>query len=324
MGQKDDVTKQYMKDNSRFADVFNYYVYGGKPVIQEEKLVEQDSTELLAFIDGDGNDIMKQEYRDVLKRCIIKYDSNAYYILFGIENQSNVHYAMPVKNALYDILNYAEQVLRKGKEHRETKDLRGAEFLAGFSKTDKLVPVITLTILWNSGSWDGPRSLHEMLEVPDERLLKFIPNYALNLIVPDEITDFEQFTTELGCVLEFLNTKNSVSKTKELLTTKRDRFSHLDWESAQLLNKCANLNLGILENESNAEGGFDMCKAFEDYGSEREAAGEARGTAKAKQEMSLNIYKAMPEVSIAKIAEMAGTTVDIVTGWILGAGLPLR
>lgn len=166
--------------------------------------------------------------------------------------------------------------------------------------------------------------MYEMLEVPDERLLKFIPNYTLNLIVPDEITDFEQLTTEVGCVLEFLNTKNNLGKTKELLTTKRDRFSHLDWESAKLLNKCANLNLGILENGSNVEGGFDMCKTFEDYGAEREAEGRTEGRETGKQEMSLNIYKAMPEVSIAKIAEMVETTVDIVTGWILGAGLPLR
>ena len=40
-----------------------------------------------------------------------------------------------------------------------------------------------------------------------------------------------------------------------------------------------------------------------------------------KKEMSLQIYKNMLEVSISKIAEMAGTTVDIVKGWILGAGM---
>ena len=320
MGQIDSITKQYMSDNSRFADAFNYLIYDGKPIIQGDELTEQDTTELLAFLDEDGNLITKQEFRDVLKQCVIKYDTTAYYILLGIENQSNVHYAMPVKNALYDVLNYAEQVARKTKEHRKRRDLKREEFLSGFSKKDKLLPVITLTILWDSVSWDGARSLHEMLDVSDAKLLKFIPDYRLNLITPEEIKDFEQFQTELGCVLEFLNTKNSVAKTKALLEAKKVRFSHLDLESAQLLNVCANLKLEIPEKERVLKGGFDMCKAFEDY----KAEGKTEGKTEGKREMSLQIYKNMPEVSVSKIAEMAGTTVDVVKGWILGAGMQLR
>lgn len=33
MNNKDAVTKEYMQDNDVFADVFNYYLYGGKSVI---------------------------------------------------------------------------------------------------------------------------------------------------------------------------------------------------------------------------------------------------------------------------------------------------
>ena len=43
--------------------------------------------------------------------------------------------------------------------------MSGAEFLSGLAKDDKLVPVITLTIYWNTGNWDGARSLHEMLNI---------------------------------------------------------------------------------------------------------------------------------------------------------------
>ena len=63
-----------------------------------------------------------------------------------------------------------------------------------------------------------------------------------------------------------------------------------------------------------------MCKAFEDY----KAEGKTEGKTEGKREMSLQIYKNMPEVSVSKIAEMAGTTVDVVKGWILGAGMQLR
>lgn len=60
MGQIDSITKQYMSDNSRFADAFNYLIYDGKPIIQGDELTEQDMAELLAFLDEDGNLITKQ------------------------------------------------------------------------------------------------------------------------------------------------------------------------------------------------------------------------------------------------------------------------
>lgn len=37
------------------------------------------------------------------------------YLILGIENQSDVHYAMPVKNLIYDALNYGQQISQKNK-----------------------------------------------------------------------------------------------------------------------------------------------------------------------------------------------------------------
>lgn len=75
---------------------------------------------------------------------------------------------MPVRNALYDAINYAAQVEAAAKKHRREHDTgtRG-EFLSGFKKTDRLIPVINLTIYWNDGAWDAPRCLREMMELPD-------------------------------------------------------------------------------------------------------------------------------------------------------------
>lgn len=72
------------------------------------------------------------------------------FLLLGIENQSEVHCAMPVRNLLYDALNYGHQVSEIASEHRKEKDLRDAEFLSGFSKEDKIIPVITLTVYFGS------------------------------------------------------------------------------------------------------------------------------------------------------------------------------
>ena len=41
------------------------------------------------------------------------------YVLYGVENQSEIHYAMAVKNNLYDALEYAGQVEEAAKSHRK-------------------------------------------------------------------------------------------------------------------------------------------------------------------------------------------------------------
>ena len=46
MGTADIVTKEYMRENTVFADAFNYLIYNGKKVIDPAKLKEIDPTEI--------------------------------------------------------------------------------------------------------------------------------------------------------------------------------------------------------------------------------------------------------------------------------------
>ena len=46
MGLADTVTKAYMKENTVFADAFNYLIYGGKAVVNPAQLQELDTTEI--------------------------------------------------------------------------------------------------------------------------------------------------------------------------------------------------------------------------------------------------------------------------------------
>ena len=46
MGLADTVTKAYMKENTVFADAFNYLIYGGKTVVNPTQLKELDTTEI--------------------------------------------------------------------------------------------------------------------------------------------------------------------------------------------------------------------------------------------------------------------------------------
>ena len=46
MGLADTVTKAYMKDNSVFADAFNYLIYGGEAVVDPKQLQELDTMKM--------------------------------------------------------------------------------------------------------------------------------------------------------------------------------------------------------------------------------------------------------------------------------------
>ena len=92
------------------ADSFNYYLFDGKQVIQSDKLQVLDPTEM-ALIPKDTTVENVEKIRDVLKQCVLMADDKATYLMLGIENQTDVHYALPVKNMIYDALNYGKQVL---------------------------------------------------------------------------------------------------------------------------------------------------------------------------------------------------------------------
>ena len=183
IGAADTVTKAYIRKNEVFADAFNYFMYDGRQKIQPEQLRELDSTEIAILLnEKDTKDKtnkekeaseqkMVQKYRDLLKTATIMEDGEATYVLLGIENQTEVHYAMPVRNMLYDAMQYNQQVTEIAEKHKGKKGgkrqqkISTGEFLSGFYKNNKLIPVITLVLFFNPGEWDGPRSLFDMLDI---------------------------------------------------------------------------------------------------------------------------------------------------------------
>ena len=49
MGAKDTKAKQFLFNNERFADIFNYYLFDGRQVIRPEDLEERDTAEVLSL-----------------------------------------------------------------------------------------------------------------------------------------------------------------------------------------------------------------------------------------------------------------------------------
>ena len=125
VGNTDVVTKNYMRQNTVFADACNYLIYGGRNIVDPEKLTELDPTELGVVFERDSSvhDMDKpetiQKYRDILKSAVIMQDDRAAYLILGIENQTDIHYAMPVRNMIYDALQYGKQVDETSRKNRK-------------------------------------------------------------------------------------------------------------------------------------------------------------------------------------------------------------
>lgn len=176
-----------------------------------------------------------QKYRDLLKLYAAMQDGQAIYLVLELELQTRIHYSMPVRGMLYDALNYSQQVTEAAASYRKNSTSQSnEEFLSGFHKGDRLMPVITLTLCLSAEPWDAPTSLHEMLSVTDERLLKFVPDYKLNLLTPAQIAeeDFGKFRTGLGAVMQFAKHRNDQDVNWR---AGNKRFEEMDRETADLI-----------------------------------------------------------------------------------------
>ncbi|MBQ9365554.1 MAG: hypothetical protein IJT82_07245 [Schwartzia sp.] len=309
MGAIDTEAKAYLSSPERVADAFNYLMYGGRDIIKPEELSPMDTT-AVALPYGNGKRQPLQKVRDVLKLYSAMKGSQAYYLILGIEIQNAVHLAMPVRNMLYDAMSYAQQVSDIAAAHRKAGDkLDGEEFLAGITKDDLLMPVITLVISLSSEKWDGATSLHDMLSVKDKGVLSFVPDYKLNLITPADMTeaDFDKFRTELGIVLDCI--KHKQDKDMNWMKSK-EKFTSVTRNTASFIKTVTGFNIS-LEGEGDV---VDMWNAWENSINQArmdgEAIGENRGIQAGRNEGELNMMTAIRMMkenkSFSEIGEKTG------------------
>ena len=134
MGRKDTLSTEYLSDNARFADICNYCLFDGQDVIQAEDLREMDTKEFLelAGLSGKGQQI--QRIRDILKGAVIRSTGDCTYLILGVENQTEIHYAMPVRGMIYDGINYGSQVNEISRRHRKAHNLNSPADITDFEK----------------------------------------------------------------------------------------------------------------------------------------------------------------------------------------------
>ncbi len=259
MGELDSVTKQYVCNNEVFADAFNFLF--GQKIVDKDKLEPLSESEIeIYFKDGKQSDI--QITRDVLKKACLMRDGKMAYAILGIENQSLVNYAMPIRILAYNAIHYYGMLSELASRNRKNKVLkRGSEFISGIKKDDKVLPVITLVIYYGSEPWDGAKCLHNMLDI-EEWQKPFIPNHKINLIEPYALTndDIEAFESSLKVVMMVARDMSDKTRLKNTVNLKKELFENIDMSSKYVIEKLTNIKLPKDEGRET----YNMCKAIED------------------------------------------------------------
>lgn len=285
MGKIDIITKEYMENPVVFADAFNQFLYHGEQKIDPALLTELDTTGIVVPYGASGASVPEQKYRDVLKLLYAMTDGKTAYCVMGIENQAEIHYALPVRNGVYDFLQLSRQVSKAASSHRQAmkKEKSGqpenpqrkaaptdGEFLSGFWKTDRLIPVVTLVLYFGSGKWDAPLSLREMYSDVDDAILAHAPDYHVNLIVPEEMSDKEinQFHSNLREVMLYIKYARDKGKLRQIIG-QDPKFQSLERQAADVINAVTESEFKYPE----GKGEVNMCLAIQEMRIESEMKG---------------------------------------------------
>ena len=272
MNKLDTLTKNYLNNNARFAELFNVFVFK-KNLINPDELYDQDSSQIQMDID---KSVFNKKYRDNIKLLKCMTNNRINLMLLSVENQSSVNYAMPVRVMEYDGISYNKQVQNISKKAIEEK-VEKYQIVHGIPKGTILAPVITLVIYWSPDKWDGPRDLFGLLDkgITDE-YGEYLSNYKMNLICPYEMSDEEisKLHTDLYQVMTYI--KNSNDKHRlENIVYEDDKFKSVSKETVELIKTVTKSKIKYNENEEE----IDMCKAIEDMRIEARDEGIIQGKA---------------------------------------------
>ena len=257
VGIKDDLSRKYFQDPARFADVFNFTLYEGEKIIDPRGLKEMDTSEI--FISKGKKSI--QRTRDVFKSAVIFESDECYYALLGLELQSHIDYTMPLRDMLQNAMGYVRQLERFSARHKQDKDLTGDAFLCGFSKEDRLKPIISVVLYLGTGTWDGAVTLHDMLGRIDRRVLEKVPDYGINLVTPDTVQDFSRFHTSFGLVYEMFKYANNEQELEKLLRKKSGDYANISDDDIDMIRTFLKIDLQRDKEDEVVE----VCKAWDDH-----------------------------------------------------------
>ena len=308
-GKQDTILKEFWRNNAHFAALFNAVLFGGREVIDPDSLEEQDT-------DMSGSITVKDHTEGVVRiRDVLKKSKYGFYMaILGLESQTHIHYAMPLRSMLYDALDYLKQYREiVAKYKKDTKELETSdEFLSRMRKEDRFCPVITIVVYYGEEQWDGPVALSDMMETMPEEIRNAFSDYKMNLV---QVCDSGKYTfsdPDVQTVFEI---------SRQLMEKQIDQIKEkykgvvLSREVAATIGSITQSKELLIQTEKEEEG-LDMCRALEEWKQENieegkklgKEEGRAEGREEAREEgiinsifIALKIGVGLP-VAIEKVA----------------------
>lgn len=291
MGKMDDATNYMMENNRYFADAVNCIILKSGHHITSESLAEISSTNG-TFVKSQKNrkPSYEKRMRD-LRKLVKEKDENKYLVyIAGLENQTEINRIMPVRNMLYDAIDYNNQARKKVKSVDDA--------IKGLPDDAYILPVLTVVINFSGRKWDQPLNLHELYEPSskDKWLMEFIPDYRINLIDPHTMSDEEIEKSDSGFREVLYAVKYSADKNKfSEVVLNSSRFENLDEYAKTFLEIYSDLEIPV-----NEKGGYNMCQAVREMKEDRDNAIKEMNTAcKAVKEMKADRDNAIKEMNTA-------------------------
>lgn len=281
MGKMNLAVNRLLQRKSIYADLMNGTIYKGQQKLTEDDLEWVPEESGIFYRDEKGKIHAVERRGDIRMRV----GGGRFSLIVATESEDKVHYGMPVKNILYEALEYTKQIQDIEKTHKEKGDWAdGDEFLSGIRKEDKLVPVITIVLYTGTkGTWDGPKSLQEMFEMREEEVLKaYLPDYKIHLIDVNDINEPELFKTSLKTIFFMLRYRKDKRKLYQYIQDNKEDIQKMDdvekMAAYVLLGEQERVEQLIVKNSAGKkEEVMDVCEAIDELIKDGEERGEKRG-----------------------------------------------
>lgn len=273
MGKESNIICGYLKDNQRFADLYNGSFFQGRQVIRAEAL--REASEVYTG-KNKNSPTTYQRIRDVKKLL----DNGVMLRILAIESQTIVDYTMPWRCLDYDNLEYGTQIQRiKTKNQKEGVYDSVAERFCGIKKSDRLIPAYTICLYHGEEPWDAPRCLKDMMDFGCDREIweQWFVDYPMNLICINEQKDFTCFHSPLRELFSVLRYRKDKKELKKLLQ-EDPQYQAMDEETAQVVGALMGVDKFMQERDKyRKEDKYNMCQALQEMMEESKEEGREEG-----------------------------------------------
>lgn len=250
--EKDRASKRFFSDAKIFSELINLTLFNGKKIVKEKDLKERDPVKSKAFSKTKSLEVLVDNLFDVE----IKEDNRNTYAIIGLESQAYSDKHMVIRSGIASLLIYDWQL--------------------SLNKLP-LKPVYIIVLNMQDKAWNETTMLSELFSKED--IASFGPllvNSSYIVADPHKFKDedFYSISNPLKLILKTIKIQADKNEFLSYINSE-NAFQNLDENTAKLLESIVNIEIP-------KDGGYNMCKAFEEIKKDAKLEGKLEGNKEGK------------------------------------------